>query len=215
MNEADKLLLENKAWAEEKKGSDPEYFHRLASTHRPRFLWIGCSDARVPATSITGTQPGEMFVHRNIANLVVHTDMSMMSVVQYAVEELHIEHIMVCGHYGCGGIKASLNPANHGLLNKWLRHIKDVHRLHQNELAPLASKPDDLADRLVELNVMEQVENLAKTSILQRAWRKRRSPVVHGWVYSLSDGIIRNLCTHGPDDPIDPLYTFEEHAFDI
>jgi len=214
MKEFEKLLLENKAWAKEKRKTDPKYFERLANSNQPRFLWIGCSDARVPATEITGTQPGEMYVHRNIANLVVHTDMSMMSVVQFAVEELGIEHIIVCGHYGCSGVKAALSPAHHGLLNKWLRHLKDVYRLHKSELDPLRNDPEALTDRLVELNVMEQVEDLAKTSIIQRSWRKRRAPVLHGWVYSIQDGVIRELCTHTHKDPLDPLYTFEPHAFD-
>jgi len=210
MREFEKLLLENKAWSEEKRGSDPRYFQRLAEENRPSFLWIGCSDARVPATAITGTQPGEMFVHRNIANMVIHTDISIMSVVQYASDELDIEHIIVCGHYGCSGINAALGSTSHGLMNKWLRNIKDVYRLHANELKPLENDREKLADRLVELNVIEQVENLAKTSIVQHAWQRKKTPTLHGWVYSLEDGLLRELCKHAHDDPMDPIYRFDD-----
>jgi carbonic anhydrase len=214
MREFEKLLLENKAWSEEKRRSDPKYFRRLAEENRPSFLWIGCSDARVPATAITGTQPGEMFVHRNIANMVVHTDISIMSVVQFATDELGIEHIIVCGHYGCNGINAALTSTNHGLMNKWLRNIKDVYRLHLDELKPLENDREKLADRLVEFNVIEQVENLAKTSIVQRSWQRNETPTLHGWVYSLEDGLLRELCKHAWDDPMDPVYRFDDHAFD-
>ncbi|MEO6314034.1 MAG: carbonic anhydrase, partial [Chitinophagaceae bacterium] len=184
----EKLLLENKAWATEKLEDDPEYFNRLAHLQTPDFLWIGCSDSRVPANEITGTQPGEIFVHRNVANMVVNTDVNLLSVLDYAVNHLKVKHVIVCGHYGCGGIKAATtNTDFKQVLNMWLRNIKDVYRLHRKELDAL---PDENAkiDRLTELNVIEQVFNLAKTSIIQRAWKQEQRPDLHGWVYGLKDG---------------------------
>src|SRR4249920_302589 len=170
MTPINKLLLENKAWAAEKKADDPEYFKRLSLIQTPEFLWIGCSDSRVPANEITGTQPGEIFVHRNIANMVVHTDVNLLSVLEYAVVHLKVRHVIVCGHYGCGGIKAAMtNHDYRQVLNMWLRNIKDVYRLYRDELNAI---PDEerRADRLTELNVKEQVMHLAKTSIIQKAW---------------------------------------------
>src|SRR6267154_2441470 len=165
-----KLLAENKAWAEEQLKNDPDYFNRLAHLQSPDFLWIGCSDSRVPANEITGTQPGEIFVHRNVANLVINTDVNLLSVLDYAVNHLKVKHIIVCGHYGCGGIKAATsNNDFNQVLNMWLRNIKDVYRLHRNELDSIADM-DDRCNRLVELNVQEQLMNLAKTSIIQRSW---------------------------------------------
>ena len=185
----DKLLSDNKEWAKEQTERDPEFFKRLALLQSPEFLWIGCSDSRVPADKITCTQPGEIFVHRNIANMVVHTDLNMLSVLQYAVEVLKVKHIIVCGHYGCGGVKAAMTQHSFGIINKWLRNIKDVYRIHKDEVNQFPDE-DSRADRLIELNVVEQVYNLAKTSIVQSAWKHDNRPDLHGWVYGLKDGII-------------------------
>src|SRR5512147_1067608 len=176
MQSYQKLLLENKAWAKEKIADDPQYFDRLAHLQTPEFLWIGCSDSRVPANEITGTQPGEIFVHRNVANLVINNDVNLLSVLDYAVNHLNVRHVIVCGHYGCGGIKAALT--NHdfkAVLNMWLRNIKDVYRIHRKELDGI-SDAEKKENRLVELNVQEQVFNLAKTSIIQRAWKHEQRP---------------------------------------
>jgi len=207
MKSYEKLLLENKAWAAEQVGKDSEYFSRLSHLQTPEFLWIGCSDSRVPANEITNTAPGEIFVHRNIANMVVHTDLNMLSVLQYAVQVLKVKHIIVCGHYGCGGVRAALSHQDLGLINKWLRNIKDVYYFHKDELQGL--KDDALVDRLTELNVQEQVMNLAKTSIVQMAWRGENRPTLHGWVYRLTDGILHNLIRMDPNAPIDPVYTYD------
>jgi carbonic anhydrase len=204
----EKLLLENKAWAQEKTLLDPNYFNRLSHIQTPDFLWIGCSDSRVPANEITGTEPGEVFVHRNIANMVVHTDLNMLSVLQYAVEVLKVKNIIVCGHYGCGGVKAALTNTHLGIINKWLRNIKDVYRFHQAEL-DLISSEEDRVDRLIELNVKEQVINLAKTSIIQKAWKERGGPTIHGWVYRLTDGIIHPLVEMNETSQIDPIYVYD------
>lgn len=208
MNSFERLLLENKAWAEERVLLDPEYFTRLAKIQEPEFLWIGCSDSRVPANEITGTEPGEIFVHRNIANMVVHTDLNMLSVLQYAVQVLKVKHVIVCGHYGCGGVRAAISHQNLGLINKWLRNIKDVYYFHKEELQAIP-EGDARVDRLTELNVQEQVMNLAKTSIIQMAWREHERPTLHGWVYRLSDGILHNLVRMDPNTPIDPVYEYE------
>jgi carbonic anhydrase len=204
----EKLLLENKAWAQEKTLLDPNYFNRLSHIQTPDFLWIGCSDSRVPANEITGTEPGEVFVHRNIANMVVHTDLNMLSVLQYAVEVLKVKNIIVCGHYGCGGVKAALTNTHLGIINKWLRNIKDVYRFHQAELDLISSEEDRL-DRMIELNVKEQVVNLAKTSIIQKAWKERGGPTIHGWVYRLTDGIIHPLVEMNETSQIDPIYVYD------
>jgi carbonic anhydrase len=202
------LLKENKLWAAEKVSEDPEYFDRLAHLQTPEFLWIGCSDSRVPANEITGTQPGEIFVHRNVANLVVNTDVNLLSVLDYAVNHLKVKHVIVCGHYGCGGIKAaSTNDDLRPLLNMWLRNIKDVYRLHRTELDSIADD-ERKVDRLTELNVQEQVFNLAKTSIIQKAWAKEQRPDLHGWVYGLKDGIINPILEMNAGTHIDPLYEF-------
>lgn len=206
----EKLLLENKAWAAEKKSDDPDYFERLAKLQTPEFLWIGCSDSRVPANEITGTQPGEIFVHRNVANLVVNTDVNLLAVLDFAVTHLKVKHVIVCGHYGCGGIKAAATKTDYKpVLNMWLRNIKDVMRLHREELDKIANE-DLRADRLVELNVQEQVNNLAKTTIIQRCWKKDKRPDLHGWVYGLKDGIIKPVYEMKAGTPIDPLYKFED-----
>ncbi len=209
MNSYDKLFLENKAWAKEKILDDPDYFKRLVDLQSPEFLWIGCSDSRVPANEITGTQPGEIFVHRNIANMVVHTDLNLLSVLQYAVEVLKVKHIIVCGHYGCGGVKAAMTNHNLGIINKWLRNIKDVHRFHREEVD--AIKDEDLRiNRMIELNVQEQVMNLAKTSIVQSSWHKHQSPDLHGWVYDLHDGITKPIFEMPAGTRLDPLYEFDD-----
>jgi carbonic anhydrase len=210
MKSYDKLLLENKAWAQERVEDDPDFFNRLASLQTPEFLWIGCSDSRVPANEITGTEPGEIFVHRNIANLVLHTDTNLLSVLDYAVVHLEVKHIIVCGHYGCGGIKAAMSNHDYNqILNMWLRNIKDVYRLHQTELEAIADE-DSRYNRLTELNVQEQVIHLAKTSIVQRAWKKRQAPDLHGWVYGLKDGIINPVFEMKANTPIDPLYQYDD-----
>lgn len=187
-----KLLENNKNWVEEKLNINPNYFNKLAQGQNPPLLWIGCSDSRVPANEITGTKSGEVFVHRNIANMVVHTDMNMLSVLDYAVNILKVKHIIVCGHYGCGGIRASLSNKSNGLIDNWIRHIKDVYRLHKTELDTIEN-PDDRAHRFEEINVMEQVLNLAKTSIVQNAWDKGQLLSLHGWIYGLNSGYITDL----------------------
>ncbi|HRE75706.1 MAG TPA: carbonate dehydratase, partial [Flavobacteriales bacterium] len=208
MKSYEKLLLENKAWAGIKTASDPSYFPRMARDQKPEFLWIGCSDSRVPANEITNTEPGEMFVHRNIANLVVHTDLNLLSVLQYAVEVLEVKHIIVCGHYGCGGVRAAMTQNHLGLINKWLRNIKDVYRANRSEMEAIKDE-NKKVDRLCELNVIEQVNHLAETSIIQRAWKNHKRPMLHGWIYGLNDGIIKEITVVEPNAPIDPLYTFK------
>lgn len=186
------LLNNNKKWVSEQLNLDPDFFKQLADGQSPEYLWIGCSDSRVPANQITGTKPGEMFVHRNIANMVVHTDMNLLSVLSYAVEVLKVKHIIVCGHYGCGGVLAAMGNKEYGLIDNWLRHIKDVYRMHHVELDAIADK-DERAKRFVEVNVMEQVLDLGKTSIVQTAWKKNQPLHVHGWVYDIHDGVIKDL----------------------
>ncbi len=209
MKTYEKLLLENKAWAAEKLHEDPNYFDRLADIQRPDFLWIGCSDSRVPANEITGTEPGEIFVHRNVANMVVHTDLNLLSVLEYAVKHLKVQHVIVCGHYGCGGVKAAMTQHNLGIINKWLRNIKDVYRIHRDEINQIRDT-ELRSDRLVELNVMEQVMNLAKTSIIQAAWKKEQRPHLHGWVYGLKDGLIKPVTEMAPGTHIDEIYEYDD-----
>jgi carbonic anhydrase len=209
MHSYEKLLLENKAWAQELKAEDPEYFERLSHIQTPEFLWIGCSDSRVPADRITGTQPGEIFVHRNVANLVVNTDVNLLAVLDFAVTVLKVKHVIVCGHYNCGGIKAAASKTDHKpVLNMWLRNIKDVYRLHQKELDAIKDE-DQRVNRLTELNVQEQVYNLAKTTIIQRAWKKEQRPDLHGWVYGLRDGIIKPVFEMKTGTHIDPVYEYD------
>lgn len=206
----EKLLLENKAWAGEKVQDDPEYFSRLAEIQTPEFLWIGCSDSRVPANEITNTQPGEIFVHRNIANMVVHTDVNLLSVLDYAVTHLKVKHVIVCGHYGCGGVKAAMSNHDYKqVLNMWLRNIKDVYRIHRDELNGFSDEQKKF-DRLVELNVQEQVMHLAKTSIIQRAWKNDQRPHLHGWVYGLKDGLIKPVFEMPANTNIDSLYEYDD-----
>jgi carbonic anhydrase len=187
-----RLLENNKAWATLKKNNDPEFFNELSLGQNPEYLWIGCSDSRVPANEITGTKPGEIFVHRNIANMVVHTDMNLLSVLSYGVEVLKVKHIIVCGHYGCGGVLAAMGKKQYGLIDNWLRHIKDVYRYHHDELDAIQDA-DLRGKRFVELNVIEQVCDLGKTSIVQNAWKNKQPLHLHGWVYDLKDGLIRDL----------------------
>ncbi len=208
--EAYKQLLEgNKQWVKEMLDRDPEFFEKLAKGQQPQVLWIGCSDSRVPANEITRTLPGEVFVHRNIANMVVHTDMNMLSVLDYAVNVLHVRHVIVCGHYGCGGVKAAMGGHQFGLIDNWLRNIKDVYRLHAKELDSIVDE-EARFNRLVEINVVEQVFDLTKTSIIQNAWRSRQEPFVHGWVYSLQTGIIKDLnVSFGSDSKLPNIYTMD------
>ena len=203
-----KLIDGNKKFAMEKKFDDPEYFKKLSLGQTPEYLWIGCSDSRVPANEITSTQSGEMFVHRNIANLVIHTDFNALSVISYAIDVLKVKHIIVCGHYGCGGVRAAMTNNVNGFVDNWLRHIKDVYQKYEFELDAI-SDFDKRADRLVELNVIEQVRNLAKTKVVQRAWSTRKLQV-HGWVYGLNSGLIKdlNVMLDGQID-IDEIYHYK------
>ncbi|MBX2931589.1 MAG: carbonic anhydrase [Chitinophagaceae bacterium] len=204
-----KLLADNKKWASEKLQNNPNFFNNLTDIQKPDFLWIGCSDSRVPANEITGTNPGEIFVHRNVANLVVNTDVNLLSVLDYAVTYLNVKHIIVCGHYGCGGVKASMDNTDYKyILNMWLRNIKDIQRLYYDELQAIENEKLRY-DRLVELNVKEQVMNLAKTSIVQKAWKNGHSPHLHGWVYDLKDGIIKSIFEMEAGTHINHLYEFD------
>jgi len=209
MEEYQKLLLQNKAWVEQKNREQPQFFEKLAIVQTPKFLWIGCSDSRVPANEITGTEPGEIFEHRNIANMVVHTDMNMLSVLDYAVNVLEVKHVIVCGHYGCGGVRAALTNKQFGIIDNWIRHIKDVYRLNQEELDAIKD-PVQKERRFIELNVVEQVYDLSKTSIIQNAWQRFKRPYIHGWVYDIGNGEIKDLnisLSHDSDMPA--VYKFE------
>lgn len=203
-----RLLEGNRKFAEEKKFDDPEYFKNLGKGQHPEYLWIGCSDSRVPANEITGTESGEIFVHRNIANLVIHTDLNLMSVLEYAVNVLHVKHILVCGHYGCGGVNAALTNSSFGQVDNWLRNIKEVIVKHEKELMAITDL-DKRQDRLTELNVIEQVNNLAKTRIVQDAWQKRELQV-HGWVYGIQSGLITDLdASHRCIEDLNPIFRYE------
>ncbi|HEX7025257.1 MAG TPA: carbonate dehydratase [Gemmatimonadales bacterium] len=186
------LLANNRQWSERVRSRDPEFFDRLSGQQAPRYLWIGCADSRVPANEIVGLMPGELFVHRNVANIVVHSDLNCFSVLQYAVEVLGVEHIIVCGHYGCGGVQAAWRRTPLGLIDNWLRHLQDIADRHQPLFTP-AMTPAQATDRLGELNVVEQVANVCRTTIVQDAWRRGQSLAVHGWIYRLQDGLIRDL----------------------
>ena len=209
MTPINRLLANNRAWATERTGEDPHFFERLAALQRPEFLWIGCSDSRVPANQITGTQPGEVFVQRNVANLVVNTDVNLLSVLEYAVTILEVQHVIVCGHYGCGGITAALTHRSMGVLDTWLKHIKDTWRDHEAELRALPTE-QARADRLCELNVLEQVRNLTKTSVIQHAWKRDRRPHLHGWVYGLADGLVKPLVDIDAGSAVEDIYRFDE-----
>ncbi|MGY5450142.1 carbonate dehydratase [Agarivorans sp. MS3-6] len=192
MSDIDQLFKNNRLWAHRIKENDPDFFGELSKQQNPEYLWIGCSDSRVPANQIAGLPPGEVFVHRNIANVVVHTDLNCLSVIQYAIDVLKVKHIIVTGHYGCGGVLASMEKEQHGLIDNWLRHLKDVYRFHQAELDGIEDK-QLRADRLCELNVMEQVKNVSQTTTLQNAWRNGQQLSVHGCIYSIQNGILNNL----------------------
>lgn len=211
------IMDNNRKWVDAKMSEDPEYFHRLAKGQKPRYLFIGCSDSRVPASAITGTGPGEMFVHRNIANMVVHTDMNLLSVLQYAVEVLGVQDIMVVGHYGCGGVAAAAAGKQYGLIDNWLTNIRDVIRLHETEFAAIKDEEKQL-QRLVELNVMEQVRNLAKTNIIQNALKGDNPPRLHGLVYDIREGLLKDLkVTEGMMSDLKHIYGTEamEHAEEV
>jgi len=204
-----KLFANNKKWVKETTDQDPEFFHNLANGQSPQFLWIGCSDSRVPANEVTATQPGDIFVHRNIANMVIHTDMSMLSVLDYSINVLGVKHVMVVGHYGCGGVNAAMGNKQVGLIDNWLRNIKDVYRLHEAELDAIEDTTKR-SNRLVELNVQEQVFNLTKTSIVQNAWANGQSLLIHGLVFDLHSGALKDLnISVGDSDQIDHVYKFD------
>lgn len=207
MKSFEKLLIENKAWAQETHDANPAFFAQLAKAQTPEFLWIGCSDSRVPAEIIVNAAPGEIFIHRNIANQLIPTDLNSLSVVQYAVAVLKVKHIIVCGHYNCGGIKAALGKQNAELIitNRWLMHIKDIYRLHKTEIDAQPSE-DQRVNRLVELNIIEQVHSLSHTAMIQKAWHNEQRPTIHGWVYGLDDGLLTPLIKLSPDTEIDPIY---------
>jgi carbonic anhydrase len=192
MKTLSRLFENNRKWADQISQTNPSFFSRLAQQQSPEFLWIGCSDSRVPANEIIGLLPGELFVHRNVANLVIHTDMNCLSVLQYAVEILKVKHIIVCGHYGCGGVKAALESQPHGLIDNWLRHIRDIHQRRGSDLLRL-STPEERLDRLCELNVIEQVKNVGNTTIVQEAWQRNQKITIHGWIYAISDGLLKDL----------------------
>jgi carbonic anhydrase len=192
MRTLSRLFDNNRRWAENIKAQDPHFFEQLSAQQSPEYLWIGCSDSRVPANQIIGLLPGEVFVHRNVANLVVHTDFNCLSVIQFAVEVLKVKHIIVCGHYGCGGVRSALLDRNLGLIDNWLRHIRDVHQKHHETIASLTND-DERINRLCELNVVEQVLNTCHTTIVQQAWQRGQSLSIHGWIYAISDGLLRDL----------------------
>jgi carbonic anhydrase len=195
------LFENNRAWAAERTREDPEFFARLAHQQAPQYLWIGCSDSRVPANQIVGLLPGEMFVHRNVANVVVHADLNCLSAIQFAVEVLRVGHVIVCGHYGCGGVLAALRDERAGLVDNWLRHVQDVQRRHHRQLAALATE-EQRHNRLAELNVLEQVVNVSQTTVVREAWARGQALAVHGWIYDIRDGLLRDLglCVQGEAD---------------
>ena len=201
-----KILDNNKKWVENKLAISPEYFKNLADGQNPPLLWIGCSDSRVPANEIIGAEPGEVFVHRNIANMVVHSDMNMLSVLDYAVNALKVKHVIVCGHYGCGGVKAAMGNTSIGIIDNWIRHIKDVYRFHHEELDAITDEKERF-NKFVEINVKEQVMDLAKTSIVQNAWKNGQELSLHGWVYGLNDGYVTDLGVNfSCDKDLDDVY---------
>lgn len=191
MNKPENLFNRNKEWAERIQDEDPAFFSQLSEGQQPEYLWIGCSDSRVPPTQIVDLAPGDLFVHRNIANMVVHTDLNCLSVIQYAVDVLKVNHIVICGHYGCGGVKAAMDDQENGLIDNWLRHIEDVERLHTDKLRVLSG--EQKTNLLCELNVQEQVQNVSNTPIVQNAWQKGQELTVHGWIYNLEDGRLKDL----------------------
>lgn len=203
----DKLISGNENWVKSRLKLDKDYFNKLAKGQKPEFLWIGCSDSRVPANEITGTESGEVFVHRNIANQVIHSDTNMLSVLQYAVEYLHVKHVIVCGHYGCGGVKAAMDTTHVGLVGRWLAYVKDIYQ-NNKQVLDMVKSDEERENLMVELNVIEQVHNLAKTSYVQKAWKKRELEI-HGWVYSLNSGKIKELdCKYSNLEQLEPIYRF-------
>jgi len=208
MDRIQKLILENKAWAQSKIDINSEYFTDMAKDQSPEYLWVGCSDSRVPESEITNSNPGQIFVHRNIANLVVHTDINFLSVLSYAVNILKVPHIIICGHYNCGGVRAALSQSSLGLIDNWIRNIKDTYQLHKVELEE-AKTESEKVNKLVEFNVMEQVKNLAHTSIIQQAWHERNAPRIHGWVYDLNSGLIKELVMIKPGIVLDSAHRYE------
>jgi len=208
MKDYKKLLLNNKAWASERLKVDEHYFDDLSKGQSPLFLWIGCADSRVPAEEITHAAHGEIFVHRNVANMVVHTDMNLLSVLQYAVEVLKIRHIIVCGHYNCGGVKAAMTNKDFGLINKWLRNIKEVYEKHYDELHAIENEQSRF-NAMVELNVKEQIQNLAKTSIVQKAWKNSQLPHLHGWVFDIHKGEIKEVVNISAGEWESPVFKYE------
>ena len=207
-----KFLENNRNWVKRMIENDPTYFSKLAEGQKPPLLWIGCADSRVPANEIIGAAPGEVFVHRNIANMVVHTDMNMLSVLDYSVNALKVQHVVVCGHYGCGGVRAAMSNQQFGLIDNWIRHIKDVYRLHQDELEAITD-PAEKENRFIELNVIEQVYDLSKTSIIQNSWTRSKLPYIHGWVYDIRNGIIKDLkCSVNENNDLPKVYQFEIEA---
>ena len=208
MKEYKKLLLSNKAWASERLHVDENYFENLSKDQKPLFLWIGCADSRVPAEEITHADPGEIFVHRNVANMVVHTDINLLSVFQYAVEVLEVKHIIVCGHYNCGGVRAAMTNTDYGLINKWLRNIKEVYEKHFDELTSIENEQTRF-NKLVELNVEEQIKNLAKTTIVQKAWGNRSFPHLHGWVFDIHHGEIKEVLNINAGEWQSPVFSYD------
>lgn len=211
MDHEKRLLLANKAWVKEKLQIKPHYFADLSKGQQPTYLWIGCSDSRVPAEDVTGTEPGEIFVHRNIANLVVHTDLNVQSVLHYGIEVLKVEHVIVCGHYGCGGVRAAMTQNHFGVMDQWLRNIKDVLHIHRDDISSQGDEEDQV-NRLVELSVLTQLKNIQRSQTLQRAWKMHKRPILHGWVFGIDDGLIRDLYRLDPGSPIDPEYTYGDAA---
>ncbi len=210
MLDIDRLLANNQAWAKRMLEQDPSFFNDLVAQQSPEYLWIGCSDSRVPANQVVGMAPGELFVHRNVANQVIQTDFNCLSVVQYAVETLRVKHILVVGHYGCGGVRAATESCSHGLVDHWLFPIKDIYRIHHDELEGISNDKQRL-DRLCELNVIEQVRNLAKTTIIQQAWDRGQELAIHGWVYSIEDGLVRDMeVTVRDRASLERIYHFDE-----
>lgn len=201
-----KLFDNNAQWSEKIRAEEPHYFEELAKAQTPDFLWIGCSDSRIPAETVVGLAPGELFVHRNIANLVIHSDMNLLSVLQYSVEVLQVKHAIVCGHYGCGGVKASMENSQLGLVDNWLRYIRDVYQNNDKELDNITDG-EQRCDRLVELNVMHQVKNLCHTATVQNAWHQKQPLTIHGWVYDLKEGLLKDLdCCISDQDQLEHMY---------
>jgi len=210
MSDINELFNYNKAWTEAINAEDPDFFKKLSAQQAPEYLWIGCSDSRVPANEIVGLLPGELFVHRNVANAVIHTDLNCLSVIQYAVDVLKVKHIIVCGHYGCGGVRAAMETTSFGIVDYWLRHLKDLYQKHQSRLN-LISNTEERWDRMCELNVVEQVFNVCHTNIIQGAWERGQELSVHGWIYSIKDGLLRDLkVSFNNKDDISKLYRMSD-----